>query len=190
MLSESEKAEIRSEYRGAKDPGKQIGISAQLHNCTAGEVKAALEGVDLPEDNPKQEKKSYSEEFRAQALEAVKAGRTVKSVADQYNITTPTLKRWIAQAKYPKKEPVKAEPQAVRAKPELSGNTAYSIQLLLNSEVNRWFDKLAKELVEDGEAQPGTLGNLRAVLLARDEFYRFTLPGKGVGADEKIEMDP
>lgn len=187
MLNEAEKAEIRSEFRGAKDPEKQIGISAQLHACRPEEVRAALENTDPPH-KPAPEKKGYSAEFKAQAVEEVRAGRTVKSVAGQYGISANTLKSWMVKARTQKKEPVQAEPRTGPAQPKLSGNTAYSIQMLLNSEVNRWMDKLEKELVEGGEAQPGTLGNLRVVLLARDEFYRFMLTGKGVETDDGKRM--
>ena len=190
MLSEAEKAEIRSEFRGAKDPEKQIAISAQLHNCRSEEVRAALEGTEPPAPKAKPEKKGYDAKFKSQAVEAVIAGGTVKSVAGQYGIAAATLYKWFRQAKpqeaaeQPKAGPQKSEPQP---QPLLSETAAYSIQMLLNGEVNRWMNRLESELIEKGEAQQGTLGNLRTVLMARNEFFRLTLPGRKEKPDEKVD---
>ena len=193
MLTESEKAEIRSEYRGAKDPGKQIAISSQLHNCTAGEVRAALEGMELPKDNPKREKKEYGEAFKAQVIAAVKAGGTVKKVAEENGIAAVTINRWISQASARGKRAAVEETPPSQIGPSLSRDTVSAILDLLSIEVNRWTGVLKDELLKRVEVNLETLEKLRAALLMEREFFQFATTKiqmeNGRTDNEKAEMD-
>ena len=196
MLTETDKAEIRSEYRGAKDPEKQIAISAQLHSCTTEEVKAALEDADrktpgvaetsevlrfpkgnqgeaaeakLPASSPRG-LTAYSEEFKAQVVAAVKAGGKVKKVAEENGITDITVNRWIRQANAREKRAAVEEAQPSRSTLALSKETVSAIKWLLDSEADFYLARLKAELVEGEVVMPETLKNLRDVLRAGDEF--------------------
>ena len=49
--------EIRTSYRQAKDPVKQIKILAQLNCCSVQDIKEIIKGTKLTTEEPKQKRK-------------------------------------------------------------------------------------------------------------------------------------
>lgn len=106
-FSQEEISDIKTAYRDAKDPEKQIGILAQLYLAPEKDIRAVLQ---LPEEK-KMRRRQYHEDFkRALAAEASKPGAVLSEVAKAHNVAQSLVSNW--RKKYTPAEPAPFAPPA------------------------------------------------------------------------------
>lgn len=102
-LTDHDKAEMRTAYRQAADPKKQIGILAELYCCSKQQV---LDVLELQKDSTVKQRPAtgratknsrYSGKLRAEAVKAVlEEGLTQVQAAEHFGVNAKTLNYWIA----------------------------------------------------------------------------------------------
>lgn len=102
-LTDHDKAEMRTAYRQAADPKKQIGILAELYCCSKQQV---LDVLELQKDSTVKQRPAtgratknsrYSGKLRAEAVKAVlEEGLTQVQAAERFGVNAKTLNYWIA----------------------------------------------------------------------------------------------
>lgn len=99
MLNKEQIGEIRTAYRDAKDPKKQIGILADLYACDKAEIRQVLGIEDAPLQAPPADKptpkkrvvKSYDQAVRKQLTKAVLLdGESTTAVCERMGVPAGT----------------------------------------------------------------------------------------------------
>ena len=129
MLTKEQIGEIRTAYRDAKDPKKQIGILADLYACDKDEIRQVLGIEDAPPQAPpadqptpkKRVVKSYDQTVRDQLTKAVLLdGESTPAACERLGVPAGTAAKWLADARKkqaeflvydPKSEPAAKEPK-------------------------------------------------------------------------------
>lgn len=136
MLTETEKSEIRMQYRQAADKKKQIDILADLYACKTADVIAAL-GLTAAPNAPKAsdtkkgyKMKSYNQSVKDDVIKAVLLeGMTQTAAAERYGINLKTASGWVVAARRERdgfvqladeilKNPLPEKPAAIMAAPK------------------------------------------------------------------------
>lgn len=136
MLTKEQIGEIRTAYRDAKDPKKQIGILADLYACDKAEIRQVLGIEDAPLQAPPADKptpkkrvvKSYDQAVRKQLVKAVLLdGESTTAVCERMGVPAGTAAKWLADARKkqaeflaydPKSEPAAKEPKPAPEQPK------------------------------------------------------------------------
>ncbi|MDY5007948.1 transposase [Candidatus Allofournierella merdipullorum] len=93
MLTSEQIGEIRTAYREAANPKKQIGILADLYCTTKQEIRKVL---GLPETS-KKERRSYGAEEKEKVVKAVvKEGLSHRAAAKRCGVPRGNVAAWVA----------------------------------------------------------------------------------------------
>lgn len=121
MLSKEQIGEIRTAYRDAKDPKKQIGILADLYACDKAEIRQVLGIEDAPPQAPPADKpapkkrvvKSYDQAVRKQLTKAVLLdGESTTAVCERMGVPAGTAAKWLADARKKQAEFLAYDPKS------------------------------------------------------------------------------
>ena len=113
-LTTEQIGEIRTAYRDAADPKKQIGILADLYCTTKQEICRVLE-IEAP---PKKKARSYDQAVKKDVVKAVLLeGMSYKDAAEKFGVPYGNVSAWV-QAARKKQAEFGVEPKA-SAKPPL-----------------------------------------------------------------------
>lgn len=139
MLTKEQIGEIRTAYRDAKDPKKQISILADLYACDKAEIRQVLGIEDAPPQAPladqpdqpmpkKRVVKSYDQTVRDQLTKAVLLdGESTPAACERMGVPAGTAAKWLADARKkqaeflaydPKSEPASKEPKPAPEQPK------------------------------------------------------------------------
>lgn len=130
MLSDSTKAEMRTQYRDAANKKKQIGILADLYACSHADVLNALGIKARNEATQKQQpyqqakkngsaRKSYSQAVKKDVVKAVLVeGLTQAAVAERYGIPFQTVGHWVTTARKTQKKFIDTADEILAEMPE------------------------------------------------------------------------
>lgn len=93
MLTSEQIGEIRTAYRDAANPKKQIGILADLYCTTKQEIRKVL---GLPETS-KKERRSYGAEEKEKVVKAVlQEGVSHRAAAERFGVPKSNVTAWVA----------------------------------------------------------------------------------------------
>ena len=121
MLNKEQIGEIRTAYRDAKDPKKQIGIPADLYACDKAEIRQVLGIEDAPLQAPPADKptpkkrvvKSYDQAVRKQLTKAVLLdGESTTAVCERMGVPAGTAAKWLADARKKQAEFLAYDPKS------------------------------------------------------------------------------
>lgn len=121
MLNKEQIGEIRTAYRDAKDPKKQIGILADLYACDKAEIRQVLGIEDAPLQAPPADKptpkkrvvKSYDQAVRKQLTKAVLLdGESTTAVCERMGVPAGTAAKWLADARKKQAEFLDYDPKS------------------------------------------------------------------------------
>ena len=121
MLNKEQIGEIRTAYRDAKDPKKQIGILADLYACDKAEILQVLGIEDTPPQAPPADKptpnkrmvKSYDQAVRKQLTKAVLLdGESTTAVCERMGVPAGTAAKWLADARKKQAEFLAYDPKS------------------------------------------------------------------------------
>ena len=127
MLNKEQIGEIRTAYRDAKDPKKQIGILADLYACDKAEIRQVLGIEDAPPQAPPADKpapkkrvvKSYDQAVRKQLTKAVLLdGESTTAVCERMGVPAGTAAKWLADARKKQAEFLAYDPKSEPAAKE------------------------------------------------------------------------
>ena len=127
MLNKEQIGEIRTAYRDAKDPKKQIGILADLYACDKAEIRQVLGIEDAPPQAPPADKpapkkrvvKSYDQAVRKQLTKAVLLdGESSTAVCERMGVPAGTAAKWLADARKKQAEFLAYDPKSEPAAKE------------------------------------------------------------------------
>lgn len=144
-LTSEQIGEIRTAYRDAADPKKQIGILADLYCTTRQEICRVLE-IEAP---PKKKARSYDQAVKKDVVKAVLLeGMSYKDAAEKFGVPYGNVSAWV---------------QATRKKQTEFGVEAIPVKL----------DQMAKSQVP-AEMEEGSADRiLRDLLKGIDGLHRF-----------------
>lgn len=95
-LTTEQIGEIRTAYRDAADPKKQIGILADLY-CTTKQEFCRVLGIEEP---PKKKIRSYDQVVKKDAVKAVLLdGLSYKEAAERYGVPYANVRDWVKRAR-------------------------------------------------------------------------------------------
>ena len=121
MLNKEQIGEIRTAYRDAKDPKKQICILADLYVCDKAEIRQVLGIEDAPLQAPPADKptpkkrvvKSYDQAVRKQLTKAVLLdGESTTAVCERMGVPAGTAAKWLADARKKQAEFLDYDPKS------------------------------------------------------------------------------
>ena len=121
MLTKEQIGEIRTAYRDAKDPKKQISILADLYACDKAEIRQVLGIEDTPPQAPPADKptpnkrvvKSYDQAVRKQLTKAVLLdGESTTAVCERMGVPAGTAAKWLADARKKQAEFMAYDPKS------------------------------------------------------------------------------
>ena len=121
MLNKEQIGEIRTAYRDAKDPKKQIGILADLYACDKAEIRQVLGIEDAPLQAPPADKptpkkrvvKSYDQAVRKQLTKAVLLdGESTAAACERLGVPQGTAAKWVADARKKQAEFLAYDPKS------------------------------------------------------------------------------
>lgn len=113
-LTTEQIGEIRTAYRDAADPKKQIGILADLYCTTKQEICRVL-GIEAP---PKRKTRSYDQAVKKDVVKAVLLGGvSYKDAAEKFGVPYGNVSAWV-QAARKKQAEFGVEPKAPTKPPE------------------------------------------------------------------------
>lgn len=96
MLTSEQIGEIRTAYRDAADPKKQIGILADLYRTTKQEICRVLE-IEAP---PKKKARSYDQAVKKDVVKAVLLeGMSYKDAAEKFGVPYGNVSAWVQAAR-------------------------------------------------------------------------------------------
>ena len=114
MLTSEQIGEIRTAYREAANPKKQIGILADLYCTTKQEICRVL-GIEEP---PKKKIRSYDQAVKKDVVKAVLLeGVSYKDAAEKFSVPYGNVSAWV-QAARKKQAEFGVEPKAPAKPPE------------------------------------------------------------------------
>lgn len=134
MLTKEQIGEIRTAYRDAKDPKKQIGILADLYACDKAEILQVLGIEDAPPQAPpaakkpaaKRAVKSYDQAVRDQLTKAViLGGESTAAACERLGVPQGTAAKWVADARKKQAEFLNYDPKAQNAGRPAEGVTQH-----------------------------------------------------------------
>ena len=96
MLTSEQIGEIRTAYREAANPKKQIGILADLYCTTKQEICRVLE-IEAP---PKRKPRSYDQAVKKDVVKAVLLeGMSYKDAAEKFGVPYGNVSAWVQAAR-------------------------------------------------------------------------------------------
>ena len=106
MLNDEDKGDIRTLYRQAAHPQKQIVILAQLYAVPKKEIRRVLGLIETPPYLPDtgyvpatfgdgQERRAWSEEIKQAVVQQVLMGKGYKEAGTLYGVPTSTVGTWV-----------------------------------------------------------------------------------------------
>ena len=96
MLTSEQIGEIRTAYRDAAEPKKQIGILADLYCTTKQEICRVLE----IEEPPKKKARSYDQAVKKDVIKAVLLeGISYKDAAEKFGVPYGNVSAWVQAAR-------------------------------------------------------------------------------------------
>lgn len=114
-LTSEQIGEIRTAYRDAADPKKQIGILADLYCTTKQEICRVLE----IEEPPKKKARSYDQAVKKDVVKAVLLeGVSYKDAAEKFSVPYGNVSAWV-QAARKKQAEFGVEPRCRRNFPRI-----------------------------------------------------------------------
>ena len=100
MLSDEDKGDIRTLYRQAAHPSKQISILAQLYAVPKKEIRRVLGLIETsPErqapQRPATNRRIWPKEIRAAVIERVLSGMSCRHAGTPYGVPAHTVGQWM-----------------------------------------------------------------------------------------------
>lgn len=105
MLTEKDKRDVRRSFEWAKYPRQQIRILMELYLAPEEEILDVLalrSKKDAPIERKTQQKKKrkvYDPEIKAAVLQAIRSGKSFRTVATEFGVPHGTVCKWAQKEK-------------------------------------------------------------------------------------------
>lgn len=101
MLSDEDKGYIRTLYRQAAHPQKQIAILAQLYAVPKKEIRRVLGLIETPPERQRPQshavnRRVWTTDVRQAVIDRVLSGMSCRHAGAAYGVSAPTVGQWMS----------------------------------------------------------------------------------------------